>query len=201
MKESTLNLEQSLYEKKRYEEHGLKVLMVRTADVDGNVMGSTEWQVVSRRSYWMGYYGVVSKIMYSNHHNSYGNTTRSGWEIILPATMTKAELKTEYAIADEWAKEYPVQENHTRIYSRNYDTNALHSKANGEVYNYTNYYVVMRFPFDLYNVKNVLYEGAYMSNPSDFAWYYTEGNWKKLSEIKIKHYVESLGVTYIPPEN
>lgn len=198
MKESELNLIQSLYEKQRYKQHGLKVLMVRTNDSDGMVMGPSDWQTVRRRAYAMGYYGVVSKIMYSNHHNSFGNTVRSGWEIILPATLNRQQLSTEYDIASEWSKIYPLLDNHIRLYARHYDNNSIYSKPNGEVYNFTNYYAVMRLPYDLYNVKSILYEGCYMSNSSDFSWYYTEGNWKKLSEIKIKHYVESLGLVYIP---
>ena len=56
-----------------------------------------------------------------------------------------------------------------------------------------------RYPLELFNVKTVIYEGCYMSNTKEFLWYYNEGNWKKASEIKIKNYVESLGVKYVPP--
>lgn len=197
-KESIINLEQSLYEKARYEEHGLKVYMIRDTDSNGFVMGPSDWPVVRRRAYALGYLGVVSKIMYSNHHNSFVNNYRSGWEILLPANLNKEQLKIEYDIASKFSEIYPVSENHVRIYTRDYDSESIFNKENGEVYNFRNYYAVMRIPYELYNVKNVIYEGCYMSNSADFSWYYTEKNYKELSEIKIKHYVESLGITYIP---
>lgn len=197
-KESLINLEQSLYEKKRYEEHGLKVYVVRNTDSAGLVMGPSDWPVVRRRAYAMGYYGVVSKIMYSNHHNSFGNNIRSGYEILLPAKFNKESLKSEYSIAYEWNKIYPLTENHTRIYARDYESEVIYDKSNGEIYNFRDYYAVIRIPYELYNVKNVIYEGCYMSNSADFSWYYLNKNYINLSEIKIKHYVESLGITYIP---
>ena len=36
----------------------------------------------------------------------------------------------------------------------------------------------------------------FLSNSSDFNWYYTGGNWIKVSEIKIEEYVNYLGGTY-----
>ena len=35
---------------------------------------------------------------------------------------------------------------------------------------------------------------------SDYDWYYNKGNWKKLSEEKIKAYVTALGIDYKEPE-
>lgn len=197
-KESLINLEQSLYEKNRYEEHGLKVYMIRDTDSAGLVMGPKDWPLVRRRAYAMGYYGVVSKIMYSNHHNSFNNNIRSGYEILLPAHFNKEALKLEYNIAFEWSKIYPLTEDHTRLYARDYESEIIYNKPNGEIYNFRDYYAVIRIPYELYNVKNVIYEGCYMSNSADFSWYYLDKNYINLSEIKIKYYVESLGITYIP---
>ena len=35
-----------------------------------------------------------------------------------------------------------------------------------------------------------------MTNASDFNWYYASRNWIKVSEIKIKEYVNSIGGVY-----
>ena len=67
------------------------------------------------------------------------------------------------------------------------------------MYYFTDYYAVLRVPYQLFNVNNVLFEGSYLSNSKDFDWYYTNNNWKKLSEDKIKTYVEALGIEYIEP--
>ena len=84
-----------------------------------------------------------------------------------------------------------------QIYSRDYEEGTGYNKINGKVYDYRDYYATIRIPLELFNVKTVTYEGCYMSNKENFNWYYNEG-WKMMSEIKIKHYVESLGKTYIP---
>lgn len=197
-KESTLNLEQSLYEKARYEQHGLKVFMTRTNDTAGVVMGDADWLPVRKRAYVIGYYGVVSKIAYSNHHNSALYINNRGFEIILPSTTTNATLSNELKIYNLWKNYYPNLDNHKRFYTKNYDDNyTLFSKLSGEVYNFRNWYAVNRIPYELYNVKAVIYEGCYLSNISDYKWYYNENNWKALSEYKIKTYVEALGKTYI----
>lgn len=197
--EKLLNLEQSLYEKMRYEEHGLKVLLLREDYSYGTVMGDETWPIVRRKAYALGYYGAVSKITYSNHHNSSLDKTLSGWEIIVSTNAINDDLKEVYRLKEEWNKIYNTKENHIRIYTRNYNTGTIFTKENNEKYYFTDYYAVIRLPYELFNIKNALYEGAYLSNYNDFNWYYKEENWKKLSEEKIKVYVESLGIGYIEP--
>ena len=136
----------------------------------------------------------ISKIVYGNHHNSTQNTKVSGYELILTNQGTKNRYQTEYKIASEWKKIYPNLDKHTRIYGRNYDTDAILKKEDGQVYSIKNYYAVQRIPFELFGVYTTTYEGCYLSNLNDFNWYIK--NWKKLSEIKIKNYVESLGIEY-----
>lgn len=196
VKEKDLNLMQSLYEKQRYEQHGLKVKMIRTDDSYGLMLGDSSEPNVRRRAYSIGYYGVTSRVLYSNHHNSINNDYYSGYEVILPASATKSEYQTVLNITNEWNNIYPLGENHTRIYSRNYDTGSILNKAGGAVYAVRNWYAIIRIPYELYNVNVPLYEGCYLNNIDDYNWY--KDNWKKLSEVKIKKYVESLGKNYIP---
>lgn len=199
--EKTINIEQSLYEKKRFEEHGLKVKLLRTTDEDyGEVMGNNTWDKVEQKAYAIGYYGSVSKITYSNHHNSSPNKTSKGWEIIVPSTATYEQLKIEHEIADEWSNMYIEQTDPIyRFYTKDYETATTKNKKNGEIYDFEEYYAVIRMPKKLFQVKNILYEGSYISNENDMWWYYDNENWKKLSEVKIKKYVESIGVDYINP--
>lgn len=197
--EKSLNLIQSLYEKERYEQHGLKVLMLRNDESYGMVMGDLNWPPVRKKAYALGFYGVVSKITYSNHHNSSEDLSMSGWEIIVSADSNEEELQNVYKIRDKWLNNYKVLDNHIRVYTRNYNTASIFTKENNEQYYFTDYYAVIRLPYQLFNIRNVLFEGAYLSNSEDFNWYYNESNWKKLSEDKIKVYVESLGVKYIEP--
>lgn len=192
--EKKINLIQSLYEKKRYEEHGLKVLITRTDDSYGLQIGDSNLPAIRRKALAVGYYGVVSKIVYANHHNSISDLKSSGYEIILTNQGTKNNYSVEYNIANEWSKIYPNLDNHIRIYGRDYDSDAILSKEKGQVYNIKNYYAVQRIPYELFNIYTVTYEGCYLSNKTDYEWY--SKNWKKLSEIKIKKYVESLGLTY-----
>lgn len=197
--EKELNLLQSLYEKERYEQHGLKVLLLRNDMSYGLTLGGASWPPVRKKAYALGFYGVVSKIAYSNHHNSSEDLSMSGWEIIVPAWSTNKELEDIYKISEAWSRDYPVLENHIRVYTRNYNTGDIFTKENEEKYHFTDYYAVLRLPKELFNVGNVLFEGAYLSNQADFDWYYNNQNWKKLSEAKIKTYVERLGVKYIEP--
>lgn len=195
--EKDLNLKQSLYEKERYEQHGLKVKMIRTDDTYGIMMGPSSEALVRRRAYAIGYYGAVSRYVYSNHHNSITNNYYSGWEIIVPAKDTAKEIANQLTIANEWKKAYKtVSEDHVRVYGRNYTTGTILNKISGTTYDVRNWYAIIRIPYELYNVHTTLYEGCYMSNNKDYNWYIE--NWKTLSEIKIKTYVESLGKTYIP---
>lgn len=199
--EKNINLEQSLYEKQRYEQHGLKVLLLRDSnDNYGTVMGYDEWELIDRKAFAVGYYGAVSRIVYSNHHNSSGNDTSMGWEILAQASKTYEELKIEHEIADTWSKMYAKQTNpYYRFYTKDLETATPNNKMNGETYDFEDYYSVLRIPNELFNVKNVLFEGAYINNSQDMNWYYEKQNWKQLSEVKIKAYVESLGIEYINP--
>lgn len=199
--EKSINLEQSLYEKQRYEAHGLRVLMLRDTDANyGIIMGDEGMEPVDRKAFAVGYYGAVSKIVYSNHHNSSGNTSSAGWEILTPAAANYDDLSVEHKIAEDWSNMYIQSVNpYYRFYTKDYETGKASNKMNGEVYGFDDFYSVIRIPSKLYNVKNVLYEGAYINNNSDMYWYYNSENWKKLSEVKIKHYVESIGVKYIEP--
>ena len=192
--EKNINLEQTLYEKKRFEDHGLKVLLMRSNDSNTLLRGSSSLPNLRRRALAFGYYGVVSKIVYSNHHNSISNKKFAGYEILLTNQGTKSIYSAEYKIAAAWEKVYPNLDNHIRIYGRNYDTDSILSKESGQVYNIKNYYAMQRIPYNLYNIYTVTYEGCYLSNLDDYNWYVK--NWKMLSEIKIKYYVESLGITY-----
>lgn len=199
--ERNINLEQSLYEKERYEQHGLKVLLLRDTNSNyGITMGDANWEPVEQKAYAVGYYGSVSRVIYSNHHNSSGNSSSAGWEILVPAAATYEDLSIEHKIADIWSNIYVKQTNpYYRFYTRDFQTGTANNKINGETYSFEDYYSVIRIPNKLFNVQNVLYEGAYVNNSSDMHWYYTSENWKQLSEVKIKAYVESLGIEYIEP--
>lgn len=198
--EKIINLEQSLYEKSRYEEHGLKVLLLREDNSYGIVMGDESWPAVRRKAYALGYYGVTSRITYSNHHNSSNDKSLTGWEIIVPVNANGNDLDIIYKIRDSWNNVYKLNENHVRIYTRNYNSGTVFTKENNEKYYFTDYYAVIRVPYQLFNIQNILYEGSYLSNKDDFNWYYTNDNWKKLSEEKINVYVNSLGIKYIQPQ-
>jgi N-acetylmuramoyl-L-alanine amidase len=194
--EKNINLIQSNYEKKRYEEHGLKVKMIREDDTYGIMMGKDDFQRITKRAHAVGYYAAVSKISYSNHHNSSNDSSLMGWEVLLPAKLTVDDLKEEHEIIKEWNKIYHLKENHIRMYARDYNTDIIYNKINGQTYSFVDYYAVNRIPLALYGSKVPIYEGAFMSNYEDFNWYFYEENYKKLSEIKIKVYVESLGIKY-----
>lgn len=199
--EKSINLELSLYEKARYEAHGLRVLLLRDTDDNyGITMGDESLNLVERKAFAVGYYGAVSKIVYSNHHNSSSNSSSAGWEILVPASASYQDLATEHKIADAWSSMYMKSINpYYRFYTRDYETGTASNKMNGETYSFEDYYAVIRIPNKLFGVQNILYEGAYINNNSDMYWYYVSGNYKKLSEAKIKAYVESIGVEYIEP--
>ncbi|MCL1791986.1 MAG: DUF5011 domain-containing protein [Peptococcaceae bacterium] len=200
MYESNLNLEISLYERDRYVAHGLNVLLNRTGNALELSMGPADLVELHRRAYALGYYGAVSRFVYSNHHNSSLNTAVRGYEIIVPATHTATELAVEHAVANAWDKVFNLSgDSRNRFYTRHYDTDVYYSKRNGEVYTFNNWFGINRIPFNLFNVKASIYEDCYMSNAEEFDWYYKQGNWRKVSEAKIKAYVEALGKTYVPP--
>ena len=196
--EKEMNLTVSMYEKCRYEAHGLNVYMTRTSDTYGDKMGPSNLNRLHKVAYEMGYYGAVSKIVYSNHHNSIGNNYYSGYEILVAGELTSNELANELNIANKWNSIFDLTENHTRFYARDYDTERIYSKLNGEVYSFKNNYAVNRIPLAISNVKAIIYEGCYMSNKKEFLWYWNDANWYKVSEAKIETYVTSLGITYNP---
>ena len=196
--EKEMNLTVSLYEKCRYEAHGLKVYLTRTSN---NVYSSRNFgpdglSRLHKLAYEMGYYGAVSKIVYSNHHNSIGNNYYIGYEILLPGALTKEEILPELAIVNKWNNIFTLTENHIRFYAKDYDTEIPYSKLNGEIYTFKDNYAVNRIPYQTSNVKSIIYEGCYMSNKNEFKWYWDELNWYRVSEAKIEAYVTSLGLNY-----
>lgn len=193
--EKDLNLLISKYEKCRYEEHGLSVLLTREDDNEVLMMGSSS-QELNRRGYAIGYYGVVSRIAYSNHHNSTVDTSRMGYELLVQAGMPKKQLATEFDIVNGFNSIYNLTEEHDRVYARDYDSERTYSKLDGEKYSFSDYYAILRIPYQLFNTKMVIYEPTYMSNNDDFNWYYYDKNMISVSEIKIENYVKSLGKEY-----
>lgn len=194
--EKEMNLTISMYEKCRYESHGLSVYMTRTTDVYGNNFGPDGLIKLHKLGYEMGYYGAVSKIVYSNHHNSINNNYYSGWEILVAGSLSKDALASELAIANKWNNIFDLKEDHKRFYARNYDNDSIYSKLNGEIYTFKDYYAINRIPLITSNVKAIIFEGSYMSNKDEFKWYWNQDNWYRVSEAKIQVYVESLGLTY-----
>ena len=194
--EKEMNLKVSMYEKCRYEAHGLRVYMTRTTDNYGDKMGPTSLIRLHRVAYEMGYYGAVSKIVYSNHHNSIGNNYYSGYEVLIAGAIPKSELTNELALVNKWNSIYTLTENHKRFYARDYDTEAIYSKLNGETYTFKDNYAVNRIPYQVFNVKSIIYEGCYMSNKKEFLWYWQDEAWHRVSEAKIETYVTSLGISY-----
>ena len=194
--EKNVNLKVSKYEKCRYESMGYKVYMVRYDDSEGELLGNSSMDPLDRRALTIGYYGAVSRITYSNHHNGSLNRENHGFEILVQGALDKNELKSEYNLYDRFKKFYNINDNAIRIYSKDYDTARILDKTNGQVYNNKNFYSILRAPYELFNVKVVIYEPIYMTSASDFNWYYASGNWVKISEMKIKEYVTSIGGTY-----
>ena len=194
--EKEMNLTVSMYEKCRYEAHGLRVYMTRTNDNYNVKMGPSGLIDLHKIAYEMGYVGAVSKIVYSNHHNSNNNSKMSGYEVLLAGSLTSGDLTNELSIANKWNNIFDLKENHMRFYAKDYDTENVYSKLNGEVYSFKDNYAVNRIPMQTANVKSVIYEGCYMSNKDEFKWYWLDGNWYKVSEAKIEVYVRSLGLEY-----
>lgn len=194
--EKDVNLMVSKYEKCRYESMGYSVYMIRYDDSLGEMLGNDNMDSLDRRGLTIGYYGAVSRIVYSNHHNGSLNKGEHGFEIIVQGALTKKELATEYNIYDKFKKYYGINDNKIRIYSKDYENDMILDKTNGQVYSNKNYYSILRNTYELFNVKTVIYEPIYMTNASDFNWYYASRNWIKVSEIKIKEYVNYIGGTY-----
>ena len=196
MIEKDLNLKISKYEKCRYESMGYKVYMTRYDDSLGEMLGNSGLDPLDRRGLTIGYYGAVSRVAYSNHHNGSMYEDDNGFEILVQNEATKTELEPELALFNKYKKFYDIGNDRIRMYSKDYYTDEIFDKANGEVYGNKNYYSILRIPRELFNVKNVIYEPIYMTNPNDFNWYYASNNWIPISELKIKEYVTSIGGTY-----
>ena len=198
--ESHLNLTVSLYEAKRFEEHGLRVGLNRTNNNVQMLRGPSYLTDFQRRIYGLGHYGAVSRVVFSNHHNSSGDTRRNGPEIIVPASFSATQLAPERRILNDWMNFTPnLLAGQMRFYTRDFDSERFLSKINGQVHNVRDWYAVNRIPLELFNVKAVIFEPAYMSNRANFQWYWHEENWIQMSEMKIRTYVEHLGITYVPP--
>jgi len=196
MLEKTMNLKQSLYEKCRYESMGYKVLMIREKDMDGLVLGDKSLMPLQRRALAIGYYGTVSRVVYSNHHNASRNSSAHGFEIIVPNATSLDDLIVETSLYNKYQKYYTNNNNGVRLYSKDYDSEKVYNKLSGNVYNAVNYYAVIRIPEELFNVKTVIYEPIYLSNISDYNWYWTKKNWIQVTEMKIEEYVNYLGGVY-----
>lgn len=201
--EKELNLIVANYEKERYEEHGLTVKILRTSNDDYGELyleDSEDMKDLWNKAYTIGYYGAVSKIVYSDHNNSIDTGSVNGYEIILSASLTQEELSVELDIMDGFNDVYYLSSDYERFYSRDYDEEIVegYDMTSGDTYDFRDYYAVVRIPNEMFNVKCVIYEGSYLSDADEFQWYYYEEGYKEASEVKIKAYVESLGVTYIP---
>lgn len=141
--EKNMNLEVSLYEKEKYEAAGLKVLITRTDDSYGAGMGNFSKAIYSR-AYYVGYYGVTSKVVYSNHHNSSSYSGASGFEMY--ASNSMSDMTTELGIFNAVSKINKAN----NIYARNYDDGTLYSKA-ANLVQVTNYRSSSLFYIELYN--------------------------------------------------
>jgi len=196
MVEKNMNLIQSMYEKCRYESMGLKVYMTRYDDTYGIMMGTNKLDDLQRRALTVGYYGVVSRVTYSNHHNASLRSGDYGFEILVSNSSSLDDLLLEKSLYNRYKKYYNINDNALRLYSRDSDTGNSYDKLDGKVYNYVDYYAMIRIPKELFNVKTVIYEPIYMSNINDFNWYWNKKKWIDVTEIKIEEYVNYLGYTY-----
>lgn len=194
--EKFINLKQSMYEKCRYESMGLKVYMTRYDDSYGMMLGSNKLDRLQRRALTMGYYGVVSKVVYSNHHNASYNSGDYGFEILVSNRLGKDDLGVEIDLYNKYKKYYKIDDDVNRLYSRDYISGVTYDKSKGDVYSYIDYYAVIRIPMELFDVKSVIYEPIYLSNSNDFSWYYTNNKWIEVTELKIEEYVKYLGKSY-----
>ena len=194
--EKEMNLEVSLYEKCRFESHGFKVYMTRTNDGYGNGIGPSNLKRLHRRAYEIGYYGSVSKVVYSNHHNAIDNKSFRGYEILVPASLTSSNLANELEIMHKFNSIYPSLDNHMRFYGRDYDTEKKYNMTTGNTYSFKDNYAVNRIPLNLFNTKAVIYEGSYLTNDDDYKWYWNDKNWVKVSEAKIETYINYMGGSY-----
>ena len=194
--EKDMNLKQSLYEKCRYESMGLKVYMTRYEDVWGQMMGTSKLDNLQRKALTVGYYGAVSKVSYSNHHNASESYWDHGFEIIVSNNLSLDDLSIEISLYNKYKKFYGLSDNNIRLYSRDYNTSVAYSKLYGNIYSIIDLYAIIRIPDELFNVKNIIYEPIYISNMNDFNWYWNNKKWIDVSEIKIEEYVNYIGGNY-----
>lgn len=199
VREMDLNVTVSNYEKTRFVAHGLNVLVNRTTNTAPPLMmGDSDWQTLTKRAYALAYLAPRAKYVYSNHHNG-SSPSVAGFEVIVPTGASLSDLSTEKKVYDAW-KTISFASSHKSGYlTRDYDSGAFLTKINNEVYDYKNYYAVIRTPYELSDANVTIYEPAYMTNSSNFNWYYKSNNWVAMSELKIKEYVEALGGTYVAP--
>lgn len=195
IKEKEMNLIVSKYEKCRFESHGYKVYMTRYDDTYGDGLGKAEKRL-HKRAYEIGYYGIVSKIAYSNHHNAINNKQYSGYEMLMSGHLNGSSLYTEKEIANKFNNIYPNRESHLRFYATDYDTEKKYSMLSSMTYNFKDNYAVNRIPYQLFNTKTIIYEGCYLTSKEDYNWYWNEKNYIKVSEAKIESYINFLGGTY-----
>lgn len=197
MNEKDINLRQSLYEKCRYESMGYRVYIARYDDTYGEMLGANTLDKLQRKSLIMGYYGSVSRVSYSNHHNASYSSGAHGFEILVSNKLSSTDMSLETSLYNKYKKYYKINDNTVRLYSRDYDSGSIFNKLYGNVYDKDDYYAIIRIPKELFNVKMTIYEPIYMSNSSDFNWYWINKKWVDVTEIKIKEYVNYLGGTYI----
>ena len=194
--EKVMNLKQSMYEKCRYESMGYKVYMTRTDDSYGKMMGSNNIDQLQRRALTVGYYGAVSRVTYSNHHNASESRWDHGFEILVSNKLSLNDLILETSLYNKYRKYYNIYDNELRLYSRDYNTGTSYNKLNGNVYSYMDYYAMIRIPDELFKVKTIIFEPMYLSNNNDFNWYWNNKNWINVTEMKIEEYVNYLGGIY-----
>ena len=194
--EKDLNLKLSRYEMCRYESMGYKVYMTRYGDSLGEMIGDSAIDNLDRRSLTVGYYGAVSKIVYSNHHNGSYNKNSHGYEVIVGNYFNEKDLTLLKSLTDDYRKYYKINDDEVRLYSKGYNSLEKNDKSKYKIYDERDYYSVIRIPYELFNVRSIIYEAIYMSNSNDFNWYMNNNNYINISELKIKKYVEYLGGKY-----
>ena len=194
--EKDLNLNIAKYEKCRYESMGYRVYMTRYDDSVGELLGDNTIDKLDRRSFTTGYYGAVSRVVYSDHHNGSIYEDDHGFEILVPNEVTKDKMEVELSLYNKFMKFYNITDNNIRVYGKDYNNSQMLDKTNGKAYSNRNFYSAHRIPYELFNVKNTIYEPIYITSPDDFNWYYASNNWIYVSELKIKEYVNYLGGKY-----
>lgn len=197
--ERDINLEVALYEKERYESMGVSVWLNRQTEDYKVMMGEEDWENLTRMSWTLGWYGAVSRYAYSIHHNA--GEELFGPEIIVDSWPTKEELAVEYTICDAFEEVFPKITTKWRIFTRDYVTGERIDRSDGKAYpDVVTYYANMRIPYVSFGTIVSTYENSYLNNWENYDWYWMEGNWKQVSEARIKAYVEALGKTYVPPQ-